>query len=289
MSLVEQTIARLKKEQAKAPAVEPERAPRAAVSMQLEAQEEPAGSANQILVDSVALRAAGYLPEPERDRQFVDQYRRIKRPLIDKALSGETAAGDARIIVVTSALPGDGKTFTVINLALSMSLERDISVLLIDADVAKRHVTEIFGLNAKPGLLDVLADERLDVASVILPTSVRGLSILPAGRHVANSTELLSSSRMRKVVSGLCARNPRRMLLLDSAPLMITNEGRALLKVAGQVVVVVRAGHTPRQAVHAAAALLDVHQAGGVVLNEVPGDSGEYYGYGSYGTDGAQA
>ena len=288
MSLVEQTIARLKKAQGLVTGLDPPgRVSRtAAPSHDSDPLDE---AANRISVDSTALRAAGYLPEPGKERQFADQYRRIKRPLIDKALSGDATAGDPRMIMVTSALPGDGKTFTGINLALSMSLERDISVLLIDADVAKRHVSQIFGLDAKPGLLDALADERREVAPVIVPTTTRGLSILPAGSRVPNTAELLSSSRMGKLLASLCARDPRRILLLDSAPLLVTNEGPALLKVVGQVVLVVRAGQTPRQAVQAAVSLFDANQAGGVVLNEVPGGSTDkYYGYGSYGTDSAQ-
>jgi protein-tyrosine kinase len=288
MSLVEQTIARLKKEQAQASGGElANRAPRVTEpSHDGVSRDEPDGP--RMTVDTVALRAAGYLPELERERQFGEQYQRIKRPLIDKALSGDSGAGDPRVIMVSSALPGDGKTFTCINLAISMSLERDISVLLIDADVAKRHVTQIFGLDSRPGLLDALADERREVASVIVPTTTRGLSILPAGSRVPNTAELLSSNRMGKILKSLCARDPRRILLLDSAPLLVANEGRALVKLVGQVALVVRAGRTPRQAVQAAVGLFDLNQAGGVVLNEVPGDSpGEYYGYGSYGTDGA--
>ena len=104
-------------------------------------------------VDTEALRAGGYLPEEEKDRQFADHYRQIKRPLIHKALAGDAAArADPRVIMVTSALPGDGKTFTSINLALSMARERDISVLLVDADLPKPHVSEIFGLQQAPGL-----------------------------------------------------------------------------------------------------------------------------------------
>jgi exopolysaccharide/PEP-CTERM locus tyrosine autokinase len=290
VSLVEQTIARLKKEQAQAGGVTPARpAYRTSPNHDIDSHDEAASSANRMLIDDAALRAAGYLPEAEKEREFAEQYRRIKRPLIERALLGGSKVGDPRIIMVTSALPGDGKTFTGINLALSMSLERDISVLLIDADVAKRHVSQIFGLDAKPGLLDVLADERLEVGSVIIPTTTRGLSILPAGSRVPNAAELLSSSRMGKIMASLFDRNPRRILLLDSPPLLVTSEGGALVKIVGQVVLVVRAGQTPRQAVQAAIELFDLNQAGGVVFNEVPGGSpGEYYGYGSYGTYGEQ-
>jgi Mrp family chromosome partitioning ATPase len=188
--------------------------------------------------------------------------------------------------MVTSALPGDGKTFTSINLALSMALERDVSVLLIDTDVAKRHVSQIFGLRTHVGLLDSLVDDNVDAESLIVPTTTRGFSVLPAGSPTAGTAELLSSNRMREIVSSLCARNPRRILLLDSPPLLVTNEGSSLVKMASQVVLVVRAERTPRPAVQAAVALLDPQQTGGIVLNQVHGSTNEgYYGYGSYGSD----
>jgi exopolysaccharide/PEP-CTERM locus tyrosine autokinase len=287
MSLVEQTIARLKQANPRPPAVlRPDQSPHRAPVTPLDEQfERTASIAKHLLVDNAALRARGYFPEQERDRQFADQYRRIKQPLIDKVISGHAAIGEVRMIMVTSALPGDGKTFTSINLALSMALERDLSVLLVDADVAKRHVSDILNLQSHAGLLDALVDESLDAESLIVPTTVRGFSVLPAGHRVASTAELLSSERMRKIVGALC-RDSRRIVLLDSPPLLVTNEARALLKIAGQVVLVVRAGKTPRPAVQAAVALFDPQQAGGMVLNEVQGSAGEeYYAYGSYGSD----
>jgi exopolysaccharide/PEP-CTERM locus tyrosine autokinase len=242
-------------------------------------------AANRLAIDVNAMRAGGYLPEASKDRQFADEYRRIKRPLIEKALSGDDAGGEPRIIIVTSAVPGDGKTFTSINLAFSMALERDISILLVDSDVAKHHITDIFGLRQRKGLLDALTDESLDPEALVVPTSSRGFSILPAGTHVEGTAELVSSNRMRQIATSLCARNPRRILLLDSPPLLITNEGRALVKLAGQVVLVVRAGETPRHAVQAAIDMIDEKQAGGVILNQLKvGFTEGYYGYGAYGT-----
>jgi exopolysaccharide/PEP-CTERM locus tyrosine autokinase len=291
MSLVEQTIARLKKQQGTASSrLLPDRSPHGMAPGSPADSMDPtdtASLAKQIPVDYAALRARGYFPERDIDRQFADQYRRIKRTLVDKALAGSAAVGEPRVIMVTSALSGDGKTFTSINLALSMALERDVSVLLVDADVAKRHVTDIFGLGDREGLLDVLLDERLELDSAIVPTAHRGLSILPTGKQSAGAAELLSSSRMRKLIGNLCTRNPRRIVLMDSPPLLITNEGRVLIKLAGQVVLVVRAGETPKPAVQAAIAMLDAQQAGGVVLNQVAAAGEDYYAYGSYGTDGA--
>ena len=286
MSLVEQAIARLRN-QANAAKTGTVAASASVAPPVVDHRSDPAKSANRMALDTSAMRANGYLPEESQDRQFAEQYRRIKRPLIDKALSGTTTVGEPRVIMVTSALPGDGKTFTSINLAMSLARERDISVLMVDCDVAKRHVSEIVGIREKAGLLDALVDESVDIESLVMPTNLNGLSILPAGRRTDGTAELLSSNRMRQIISSLCTRVPRRILLLDSPPLLVTNEGQALVKLAGQIVLVVRAGHTPRQAVQDAIGLFDAQQAGGLILNEVPASEKEgYYGYGSYGTYG---
>jgi len=287
MSLVEQAIARMRNQagfKRAAPDMKPALNRPAPIA---EDDLESTASMQRIAIDVPALRAAGYLPEESKDRQFADHYRRIKRTLIDNVLTGG-GIGEARVIMVTSALPGDGKTFSSINLALSMALERDISVLLVDCDVAKRHISQIMGLKGERGLLDSLSDDSLDVESLVLKTDMRGLSILPAGNRVESPAELLSSKRMRQLMRNLCDRNPRRILLLDSPPLLITNEGRTLVKIAGQIVLVVRAGHTPRPAVQEAVALFDPQQqAGGVILNEAAmGSDKGYYGYGNYGTYG---
>jgi protein-tyrosine kinase len=293
MSLVEQAIARLKKEQGQTG--QPPVALRATdhsphqtgVPIGDDPLENTSSLSNRIAVDNAALRASGYFPEADQDRQFADQYRRIKSPLIEKALSVPSEIYESRVIVVTSALPGDGKTFTSINLTLSMALERDISVLLIDADVGKHRVSSIFNLQDRAGLSDALVDERLDPESLIVATTTRGLSILPAGKLVAGTAELLSSNRMRRIIATLTARLPRRLLILDSPPLLVTNEGAALVKIAGQVVLVVRAGVTPRPAAQSALAMIDTEQAGGIVLNQVQGSTEEYYGYGAYGSMGS--
>lgn len=295
MSLVEQTIARLKRQQAKdnanlASLDVVDRSPHVhAPGISTERLEETDTLGRRITVDNAALRAGGYFPEREKDRQFADQYRRIKRPLIDKALREAATRSESRIIMVSSALPGDGKTFTSINLALSMALERDMSVLLIDADVAKRHISTMFGLAEQPGLLDALVNEETEVESAIVPTTTRGFSILPAGTPVTGTEELLSSNRMRRIMASLCSHNPRRLLLLDSPPLLVSNEGRALLKIAGQVVLVVRAEVTPRDAIQASIALFDPQHAGGLVLNEMQSRGAHrYYEYGAYGGDSSQ-
>jgi exopolysaccharide/PEP-CTERM locus tyrosine autokinase len=241
----------------------------------------------RIQIDREALRQAGYLPESSRDRQFADHYRLIKRPLVAKAL-GPVAAGapNPRLITMASALPGDGKTFTAINLALSLARERDTSVVLVDADVPKPHVSRIFGVQGEPGLIEALGDASLDVENLLLPTDIGSLSILPAGQHSDTATELLSSVRMAAVVSRLLARNPRRIVLFDSPPLLVSSESRALTGIAGQIVLVVRSGKTPRRAVLDAIEELGENADVSLILNQGRTGAGGYHNYGEYGEYG---
>jgi protein-tyrosine kinase len=242
--------------------------------------EEPSRHA---VIDINALRVAGYLPEEGLERRFADHFRQVKRPLIEKALAG---GPEMRLLLVSSALPGDGKTFTSLNLALSMARERDISVLLVDADAPRARISEVLGMRAQPGLLDALADETLDVESLIVRSNIRGLDVLPAGRFIENSTELLASARMSQIATRLTARNPRRIVLFDSAPLLVSSEARVLLRIPGQVVLVVRAGTTPRQAILDAVAQVDKNKLQGLVLNQTSvSKGGGYYEYGDYGAE----
>lgn len=247
-------------------------------------------STRRIHIDRDVLRQAGYLPESSRDRQFADHYRQIKRPLIANAFAPSNNADvpSSRLIMMASALPGDGKTFTSINLALSMARERDISVVLVDADVPKPHVSRIFGVEKEPGLLEALSDASTDVESLLLPTDIGSLSILPAGTPHEGATELLASARMAAIVQRLISRNPRRIVLFDTPPLLVSSESRAMSAVAGQTVLVVRSGATPRQAVLDALDLIGERKEVSLVLNQGRvGPGGGYHGYGEYGSYGA--
>jgi protein-tyrosine kinase len=226
----------------------------------------PGGTVN---ISLPALRAAGLLAPEEEEHQLAQQYRQIKRPLITRAVGrGAARLPNGHVIMVASALAGEGKTFTALNLALSMSIEKDIHVLLVDADVAKPLLSGLLGLGDAPGLLDVLRDSRLGVESVILRTNIPTLSVLPAGSHSQEATELLASARMEEVVRVIAKHDERRLALFDSPPLLLTTESPALAQVAGQVVMVVRAGVTSRQAVLAALTYVGAHPSVSLVLNQ---------------------
>jgi protein-tyrosine kinase len=240
----------------------------------------PRPNAKIVHVDREGLRASALLPPEAQERELADQYRAIKRPLIETAINAPQG-NEAQLIMTASALPGDGKTFTCINLALSLSLEKDYTVLLVDGDVAKPHISKVFGVDKEPGLLDVLADPTLDIESVILPTDVPRLSLLPAGRHSETATELLASGRMTQVAQQLAARSHRGIVLFDTPPVLLTSEARVLTGLAGQVVLVVKAGVTPQQAVKDAIETIGAAKNVRLVLNqaELSGPLGYYYGY----------
>jgi len=238
----------------------------------------------QMTIDLEKLRADGYLPEKEQERRLADYYRQIKRPLVENAVASVDTP-EMRLILVTSPLPGDGKTFTSINLAMSLARERDTTVLLIDADLPKAHISRAFGVQGEPGLVDALLDNTVDVESLILRTNVRGLDFLPAGKWAEGVTELISSARMTQLASQLIARNPRRIALMDSSPVLVSIEARALIQIPGQIAVVVRSGKTPRQAVADAISHVDKKKLQGFILNDAQAAGGSgYYNYSYYGS-----
>jgi protein-tyrosine kinase len=238
-----------------------------------------------VTVHLSALRSSGHLPAEVDVRRLAAEYRHIKRPLMAVAKGrGVPPVDNGRVIMVASALPGEGKTFTSINLAMSIALEKDTSVLLADGDFAKSHLSRIFGVESERGMLDLLLDESLDPAEAILNTSVPGLSLLPAGRHTDTITELIGSARMERIIVEVLARDPKRVVVFDSPPLLLTTESRALAGVAGQIVVVVRAESTQHKAVADALALLGDGKSIGMILNQChSGATHGYYGYGEYG------
>jgi exopolysaccharide/PEP-CTERM locus tyrosine autokinase len=241
---------------------------------------EPRPAHKRIAVDFGRLRSLGYVPEQGQERRFADYCHRIKRPLIDRAL-GSNSAPDSRLIMLSSALPGDGKTFVTLNLALSMARERDISVLLVDGDLPKARISHVLGLRDEMGLLDALKDDALDVESLVVDTDVPSLEVLPAGHPSEGVAELVASARMRDIATRLISRHPKRLVVLDSPPLLVSSEARALVPIPGQVILVVRARHTPRRSIADAIAQIDKKKLQGLVLNDAYelGPEHGYYGY----------
>lgn len=241
--------------------------------------------ADRVKLDFDLLRAEGLLAPKEQLRRIADQYRIIKRPLLNNVFGGDKRGVEAaNRIMLASALPGDGKTYNCVNLALSMATEKDISVLLVDADVSKRHISRLCGLERAKGLIDALTDVNIDVGSLIVDTNVDGLAILPAGRVDEHATELLASRKMIRLVEDLSVSRPDRIIIFDSPPLLVTSEARVLASLMGQIVFVICALKTPQAAVKEAIDGLDRNKAISIILNQAGRGTAfdEYGGYPGY-------
>lgn len=220
-------------------------------------------------------------PDGERS-QAADEFRGIKRPLIRNAFNRDVdAIKHGNLIMVTSSLPGEGKTFCAINLAMSIAMERDHTVLLVDADVARPTVLRTLGLmKPEAGLMDVLLDEKLDLADVMLKTNVDTLSILPAGKNHRHATELLASQTMSNLLKEIADRYSDRIVIFDSPPILLTNEARVLANQMGQIVVVVEAEKTTQHAVKDTLRQIESCAHINLVFNKTKAFSGsDYYGY----------
>ena len=231
-----------------------------------------------VRIEISTLRAAGLVAPQDEERQLAAEYRLIKRPLL-AGMTGEDRLPIGNVVIVTSALPNEGKTFTCVNLALSLALERDRHVVLVDGDVAKAQLTKLWDLDGEPGLLD-LGAMGLGFEQTICKTDYPSLFVLPAGNKNAEATEILRSERLASLLTTL-ASDPRRIVLIDAPPLLVTSEAAVVTSLGGQVVMVVKAADTPKEAVLRAVETIAEDRPVSFVLNQV--DPLQVHGYGYYG------
>jgi protein-tyrosine kinase len=242
-------------------------------------------STRKVDLDLARMRELGMVTAAGGRTALVEDFRIIKRPLIKKAFA-ERAPGDlpGNLIMVTSSLPGEGKTYCAINLAMSIAMELDHTVLLVDADVARPSVLRTLGLPAQRGLMDILVDESLDLSDVMLRTNVPTLAILPAGTSTPRATELLASAAMTNLVMEIAHRYPDRIVIFDSPPLLLTSEARVLASHMGQIAVVVESETTTQHAVKESLSQLEGIANVNLIYNktrEFPGIEESYdYHYG---------
>ncbi|PXW94125.1 exopolysaccharide/PEP-CTERM locus tyrosine autokinase [Sphaerotilus hippei] len=236
----------------------------------------------EVSLDLVRLERDGYLVPAKARSLLAEQLRIIKRPLLANARGeGAQVSSRANLIQVVSAMPGEGKTFFAMNLAMSIAMEVDHSVLLIDADVLRPSVMARCGVESGPGLLDLLGSEDVGLSDVMLRTNVPKLSLMPAGTASSQSTELLASAAMERLLDELAAKYADRIIVFDAPPLIPTTESRVLASRMGQVVMVVEANRTTHQQVTQAFAALEDCPIVLTVLNKSTG-VGRTDGYGYY-------
>lgn len=245
-----------------------------------------ASHSKEVQLDLEALSASGIVTSNAPRSQIADQYRVIKRPLIANAMGkGAAMVNHGNLIMVTSALAGEGKSFTAINLAMSIATELDNTVMLVDADVARPSVLRVLGLPPARGLLDVLVDDSIDLSDVLLRTNVDKLTILPSGTQHVRATELLASEGMVRLLDDMANRYSDRIIIFDSPPLLLTTESRVLATHMGQIVIVVQAEKTLQSQVRQALATIETCPVKLMILNQAVTHAidGYGYGYGGYG------
>ncbi|MFZ6673050.1 XrtA-associated tyrosine autokinase [Undibacterium sp. Xuan67W] len=242
-------------------------------------------SQRKVEIDIAQLHRLGMVtPDAERTA-IAEEFRLIKRPLIEKAFNQKKGPlHHGNLIMVTSSLPGEGKTFCAVNLAISIAMELDHTVLLVDADVARPSVPRYLNLlpgdtSSEIGLMDVLLDDKLDLADAMLRTNIDTLSLLRAGNSHKRATELLASQGMSSLLSEIANRYPDRIVIFDSPPLLLTTEARVLANQMGQIVLVVEAEATTQHTVKEVLRQLKSKANVNLIYNKARAFSnGDYYG-----------
>lgn len=218
------------------------------------------------------------MPDAKRSK-IKEEYKHIKRPLLQKAGSADLDRTHKNLIMVTSAYSGEGKTFSSLNLAMSIAVERDRRVLLVDADVVKPGLDKLLGMEDRPGLVEYLSGDVSSFSDILLTTNVHNLTIVPAGKTHHLSHELLASNAMEELVHEMSTRYADRIIIFDCPPMLITSEAKVLSRLVGQIVLVVEQDKTSQSAVLDAIALLERDKLSGLILNKSKSSGESYYGY----------
>lgn len=240
---------------------------------------------NYIEIDLQSLSNRNFVSIATERRLIYEEYRVIKRKLINNAFGGlSSTLKHPNLILVSSSRPGEGKTFTSVNLALSIALEQDKTVLLVDADVLRPNVSRTLEISTPLGLTDYLSSNDIDVADIIYSTNVERLKLITAGKPHHLSTELLASDKMIELVNEFASRYPDRIVIFDAPPLLGVNETAVLAAMCGQAVVVLEENKTKLNELDKALSLLPKELAVGFVINKAyySRDKGYGYGYGYY-------
>lgn len=287
MSIIEKAAGKLNQQAPKKPEPPPlERVAQKTVAREAASRPPSAETPAQRHDFSLAkLKNQNILTPQAEHSNLAEEFRMIKRPLLDNAFGQNgIKVKNGNLIMVTSSLPGEGKTFCSINLAMSIAMEMGRTVLLVDADAPNPRLLKTLGIPYELGLLDLLQDDKLQLSDVIIRTNIESLSILPVGRHNRQATELLASDAMSALLDDMAQRYSDRIILFDSPPLLVTSEASVLASHMGQIVMVVEAEKTPQPAVRQALTLIEDCELTWVLLNKTRNLAGvDYYGYGYYG------
>lgn len=241
-------------------------------------------SDKSVTLPLLTLEQEGYVSLSSNRTLINEELRAIKRKVIQNAFGGLSKTLNAsNLITVTSTKPGEGKSFNAINLALSIALEQDKTVLLVDADVLKPSLSKKLKVDEEvnAGLMEYLLEEVDDVTDIIYRTNIDNLKFIPAGRPSHLSTELLASEKMALLAEEFVTRYPDRIVIMDAPPLLGINETAVLANLAGQILIIVEEDQTHLGDLKQAVEQLDQDKAIGFVMNKAKKQgSTTGYGYG---------
>ena len=236
-------------------------------------------------IDLESLSKRNFVAKATERKLIYEEYRVIKRKLINNAFGPlSSTLRNPNLILVSSSRPGEGKTFTSVNLALSIALEQDKTVLLVDADVLRPNVSRTLEISVPRGLTDYLSSDNVDVTDIMYSTNVERLKLIAAGKPHHLSTELLASDKMAALVNEFASRYPDRIVIFDAPPLLGVNETSVLAAMCGQAVIVLEENKTKLNELEKAISMLPPDLATGFVINKAhySRDKGYGYGYGYY-------
>ncbi|MBJ7437272.1 MAG: polysaccharide biosynthesis tyrosine autokinase, partial [Acinetobacter sp.] len=236
-------------------------------------------------IDLESLSKRNFVAKATERKLIYEEYRVIKRKLINNAFGPlSSTLRNPNLILVSSSRPGEGKTFTSVNLALSIALEQDKTVLLVDADVLRPNVSRTLEISVPRGLTDYLSSDTVDVSDIMYSTNVERLKLIAAGKPHHLSTELLASDKMAALVNEFASRYPDRIVIFDAPPLLGVNETSVLAGMCGQAVIVLEENKTKLNELEKAISMLPPDLATGFVINKAhySRDKGYGYGYGYY-------
>lgn len=222
-------------------------------------------------IGAEALARVGIIDPAHRRARIAEEFRIVQSKLLREAFGGNGVAANPRgnVVLVTSALQGEGKSFVSLNLAAGIARQGDRRVLLIDADVKATSIGQLLGASTLPGLLDLARSADRNLEEFIIPTAADNLDLLPLGSGVEGSAEIFASKRMADVLDGLSRRYPDRLIILDSSPCLSSSNPHALAPFVGQIVLVVSAGSTQQGDIEAALDLVRHCPHVSLLLNKI--------------------
>jgi receptor protein-tyrosine kinase len=287
MSTIEKALEKQKNAQQKdIPACEGKAEASAVINTSAETNKSQVSFTNNgvLQLNKVELESRGFLIDDGTRKNIKDEFRQIKRKLLNNAFGPSSKTlNNSNLVMISSSKPNEGKTFISINLALSIALEQDKTVLLIDADVLRPSINRELGFDEIPGLIEYLLGEKNDISEIMYSTNIDKLKVIPAGEPHHLSNELLASDRMESFAKELAERYPDRIVIFDCPPLIGVTETLVLANLMGQALVVVEESKTLLADIQKATVNLNEDLALGLVLNKAIRSHKDMYGYYGYG------